>query len=195
MSWPGGGGLPPGFPGLGKKEAPKPAKKKFEPKASVLFFPPCDARPRGEQAAARRARARARLTRPRDARHPRLPTAAHAHQEEAQECVGGREWRRGAADDSSLALRARARRHAPIHSPPAGALSRRSQAGSKIPKVFPTTKCQLRALKLERIKDFLLMEREFITNQELLRPKAEREGAGASAARARALLLLLRAAC
>ena len=30
------------------------------------------------------------------------------------------------------------------------------------------------------------MEREFITNQELLRPKAEREGAGASAARARA---------
>jgi hypothetical protein len=32
-------------------------------------------------------------------------------------------------------------------------------------KVFPTSKCKLRALKLERIKDFLLMEEEFITNQ------------------------------
>ena len=91
--------------------------------------------------------------------------------------------------------RARTRRLAQSTLPHTGALSRHSQAGSKIPKVFPTTKCQLRALKLERIKDFLLMEREFITNQELLRPKAEREGAGASAARARALLLLLLPAC
>jgi 26S proteasome regulatory subunit T2 len=43
--------------------------------------------------------------------------------------------------------------------------------------VFPTVKCKLRAMKLERIKDFLLMEREFIGNQEVLRPKEDREAA------------------
>lgn len=34
-------------------------------------------------------------------------------------------------------------------------------------QVFPTSKCKLRLLKLERIKDFLLMEEEFIRNQEV----------------------------
>lgn len=48
---------------------------------------------------------------------------------------------------------------------------------AKLPKVYPTAKCKLRQLKLERIKDFLLMEEEFIRNQEILRPKAERESA------------------
>ncbi len=43
--------------------------------------------------------------------------------------------------------------------------------------MFPTVKCKLRAMKLERIKDFLLMEREFIGNQEVLRPKEDREAA------------------
>jgi 26S proteasome regulatory subunit T2 len=44
----------------------------------------------------------------------------------------------------------------------------------KIPQVFPNSKCKLRLLKLERIKDFLLMEEEFISNQELLRPREEK---------------------
>lgn len=48
---------------------------------------------------------------------------------------------------------------------------------SKLPKVFPSVKCKLRQMKLERIKDYLLMEREFIANQEVLRPKEERENA------------------
>mmetsp|Transcript_70698 Transcript_70698/g.195650 ORF Transcript_70698/g.195650 Transcript_70698/m.195650 type:complete len:446 (-) Transcript_70698:175-1512(-) len=47
-------------------------------------------------------------------------------------------------------------------------------AANKLPKVYPTTKCRLRQLKLERIKDFLLMESEFIRNQEVLRPKEEK---------------------
>ena len=38
----------------------------------------------------------------------------------------------------------------------------------------PTAKCKLRMLKLERVKDFLLMEREFIRNQEVLKPKEDR---------------------
>ena len=43
-----------------------------------------------------------------------------------------------------------------------------------MPRVFPIAKCKLRALKLERVLDFLLMEGEFIRNQEVLRPKEER---------------------
>lgn len=43
----------------------------------------------------------------------------------------------------------------------------------KIPQVFPTAKCKLRLLKLERIKDYLLMEQEFIQNQEIHRPREE----------------------
>jgi 26S proteasome regulatory subunit T2 len=43
----------------------------------------------------------------------------------------------------------------------------------KVPVVFPSAKCKLRLLKLERIKDFLLMEQEFIQNQELLRPREQ----------------------
>lgn len=45
----------------------------------------------------------------------------------------------------------------------------------RIPQVFPTSKCRLRLLKLERIKDFLIMEEEFIRNQEVLRPREEQE--------------------
>ena len=40
--------------------------------------------------------------------------------------------------------------------------------------VTPHTRCRLRMLKLERIKDFLLMEQEFIQNQERLKPQEEK---------------------
>jgi len=46
-----------------------------------------------------------------------------------------------------------------------------ASASSKMPKVFPTTKCKLRMLKLNRVKDYLLMEEEFIRNQDALNPK------------------------
>jgi 26S proteasome regulatory subunit T2 len=46
-------------------------------------------------------------------------------------------------------------------------------AAVKIPQIFPTSKCKLRLLKLERVKDFLLMEQEFIQNQEIHRPREE----------------------
>merc|ERR1711983_126272 len=45
---------------------------------------------------------------------------------------------------------------------------------SKLPMITPHTKCRLRLLKLERIKDFLLMEEEFIKNQERLKPQEEK---------------------
>mmetsp|Transcript_25251 Transcript_25251/g.79225 ORF Transcript_25251/g.79225 Transcript_25251/m.79225 type:complete len:444 (-) Transcript_25251:795-2126(-) len=45
----------------------------------------------------------------------------------------------------------------------------------RVPAVFPTSKCKLRLLKLERIKDFLLLEEEFIQNQMALRPTEEKD--------------------
>jgi len=45
---------------------------------------------------------------------------------------------------------------------------------SKLPAVTPHTKCKLKLLKQERIKDYLLMEEEFIRNQERLKPQEEK---------------------
>ncbi|KAF9965954.1 ATPase of 26S proteasome regulatory subunit 4 [Mortierella alpina] len=47
-------------------------------------------------------------------------------------------------------------------------------ASSKLPAVFPTTRCRLKMLKMERIKDYLLMEEEFVVNQERLKPQEEK---------------------
>ncbi|RKO96656.1 hypothetical protein CXG81DRAFT_20062 [Caulochytrium protostelioides] len=44
----------------------------------------------------------------------------------------------------------------------------------KLPPVYPTTRCKLKLLKNERIKDYLLMEEEFVINQERLKPLEER---------------------
>ena len=38
-------------------------------------------------------------------------------------------------------------------------------AAVKIPQVFPTSKCKLRLLKLERIKDFLLLEHSYLVEK------------------------------
>jgi len=44
----------------------------------------------------------------------------------------------------------------------------------KLPAVTPNVRCKLKLLKLDRVKDFLLMEEEFIQNQELLKPREEK---------------------
>jgi 26S proteasome regulatory subunit T2 len=44
----------------------------------------------------------------------------------------------------------------------------------RLPTITPHTKCRLRLLKLDRIKDYLIMEEEFITNQERLKPREEK---------------------
>ncbi|CEP14990.1 hypothetical protein [Parasitella parasitica] len=46
---------------------------------------------------------------------------------------------------------------------------------AKLPQVFPTTRCRLKMLKMERIKDYLLLEEEFVQNQERLKPQEERD--------------------
>merc|ERR1712166_835870 len=54
--------------------------------------------------------------------------------------------------------------------------SKKNTDGSnKLPTVAPASKCRLRLLRAERIKDYLLMEEEFIKNQELLKPQEERQ--------------------
>jgi 26S proteasome regulatory subunit T2 len=45
--------------------------------------------------------------------------------------------------------------------------------GTKLPNVMPSTKCRLRKLRLERVKDYLLMESEFVENQENIKPQEE----------------------
>lgn len=49
-----------------------------------------------------------------------------------------------------------------------------SSLGTKLPSITPNAKCRLRLLKLERVKDWLLMEEEFVHNQERLKPQEER---------------------
>ena len=46
---------------------------------------------------------------------------------------------------------------------------------NKTPTVTPSSKCKLRLLKLERVKDFLLLEAEFIRNHEVFKPHEERD--------------------
>jgi len=48
------------------------------------------------------------------------------------------------------------------------------EASTKLPEVKPHTRCKLKLLKMERIKDYLLMEEEFIQNQERLKPTEEK---------------------
>ena len=48
------------------------------------------------------------------------------------------------------------------------------EQASKLPTIVPVTKCRLKLLRLERVKDYLLMEEEFIRNQERMRPQSER---------------------
>ena len=44
----------------------------------------------------------------------------------------------------------------------------------KLP-VYPNTRCKLKLLKLERIKDHLLLEEEFVANQEAFQPTEARQ--------------------
>lgn len=45
----------------------------------------------------------------------------------------------------------------------------------RVPTVVPLSKCKLRQLRMERIKDFLLLEEEYLTNQNSQKPHEEKE--------------------
>lgn len=76
-----------------------------------------------------------------------------------------------------------ARKDKPKYEPPpgpsrVGKKKKRKNQGQaqkyKLPTITPSARCRLRLLKMERCKDFLLMEEEFIQNQERLKPAEER---------------------
>merc|ERR1711871_1534556 len=48
---------------------------------------------------------------------------------------------------------------------------------AKTPTIYPSVKCRLRLLKLERVKDYLLMEEEFVKNQERLKKASGEDSA------------------
>lgn len=50
-----------------------------------------------------------------------------------------------------------------------------ADSAAKLPTVTPVARCRLKLLKSERVKDYLLMEEEFIRNQERLKPQEERQ--------------------
>ncbi|KAI4964743.1 hypothetical protein ZWY2020_059736 [Hordeum vulgare] len=60
--------------------------------------------------------------------------------------------------------------------PPVTAWASRKQRGPKgaLPPVAPLSKCRLRLLKLDRVKDYLLMKEEFVASQERLRPSKDK---------------------
>ncbi|KAI8011324.1 hypothetical protein LOK49_LG06G02735 [Camellia lanceoleosa] len=45
---------------------------------------------------------------------------------------------------------------------------------ARLSTMMPLTKCKLRLLKLEQIKDYLFMKEEFVTNQERLKPQEKK---------------------
>ncbi|UZP34735.1 hypothetical protein NXS19_002551 [Fusarium pseudograminearum] len=52
-----------------------------------------------------------------------------------------------------------------------------TSAAQKLPAVYPTSRCKLRLLRMQRIHDHLLLEEEYVENQERLRKaKAAKEG-------------------
>ncbi|KAI0243669.1 ATPase of 26S proteasome regulatory subunit 4 [Massospora cicadina] len=59
---------------------------------------------------------------------------------------------------------------------PARTGGKKRRRGPSRPANFlhPTTRCRLKLLKMERIKDYLLMEEEFVQNQEQLKPQDEK---------------------
>ncbi|KAK9469693.1 P-loop containing nucleoside triphosphate hydrolase protein [Lipomyces arxii] len=62
--------------------------------------------------------------------------------------------------------------------PPSARIGKKKRKGpensTKLPAVYPTTRCKLKLLKMERINDHLLLEEEFVSNQERMKPTDEK---------------------
>jgi len=61
---------------------------------------------------------------------------------------------------------------------PPGHVGRKKRKGpsrsTKVPAIVPLSRCKLRKLRFDRVNDWLLLEKEFVTNQEAIKPKEER---------------------
>ena len=57
-----------------------------------------------------------------------------------------------------------------------------TSAAAKLPTVYPTSRCKLRLLRMQRIHDHLILEEEYVQNQERLRKaKAVKDGSAVNA--------------
>ena len=81
----------------------------------------------------------------------------------------------GGAGEGSEKKKEEKKKYAPPPPPRTGRkkVKKGPDSNNRLPLVTPNAKCRLRMLKLERIKDYLLMEEEFIQNQERLKPENE----------------------
>ncbi|KAK4645791.1 ATPase of 26S proteasome regulatory subunit 4 [Podospora bellae-mahoneyi] len=62
-----------------------------------------------------------------------------------------------------------------------------ASAAAKLPPVYPTSRCKLRLLRMQRVHDHLLLEEEYVENQERLRKaKAAKDNAAPAASEAEA---------
>jgi len=48
-------------------------------------------------------------------------------------------------------------------------------SNNKLPQINPKAQCNLKKLRLERLKDILSIERDFIQNQEIIKPNEQQE--------------------
>lgn len=86
--------------------------------------------------------------------------------------------------ESSKALTHKQQKEKPKYEPPpptrVGRKKRKAagpNASAKLPAVYPTSRCKLRYLRMQRIHDHLLLEEEYVENQERLRKaKTAKEG-------------------
>merc|ERR1719382_1130174 len=69
------------------------------------------------------------------------------------------------------------KKKAPPKRPP-GHIGKKKKKGpsraTKVPAIVPLSRCKLRKLRFDRVSDWLLLEKEFVTNQEAIKPKEER---------------------
>uniref|UniRef100_A0A7S2JQE5 AAA+ ATPase domain-containing protein n=1 Tax=Cyanoptyche gloeocystis TaxID=77922 RepID=A0A7S2JQE5_9EUKA len=83
------------------------------------------------------------------------------------------------ADKSSNEQKEKDKKNKKYEPPPPARVGRKKkkrgpEAAAKLPAVAPNARCRLRYMKMLRIKDYLLMEEEFLQNQERLKPQEEK---------------------
>merc|ERR1712087_357478 len=111
-----------------------------------------------------------------DDRHPQLPTQAEWPENHAGR-MGQQPSRDPGGDDAAQQQKDKKAKKYEAPAPTRVGRKKKKKPGpsvsAHIPTVVPTSKCKLRLLKLERVKDYLLMEQEFVTRQEQVKPQEE----------------------
>merc|ERR1719440_2312437 len=91
--------------------------------------------------------------------------------------MGGQQSRGGEGDESAQDKKDKKAKKYEQPAPTRVGKKKKKKPGpsmsAKIPTIVPASKCKLRLLKMERVKDWLLMEEEFVVRQGQQRPQEE----------------------